>query len=203
MPDYNKGCIYLIKHNQDFNNENIYIGSCCNFTRRKSAHKSVCNNPNDKNYNVKLYKTIREQDGWENWVMIKMHDYPCNEKYELNKEERRVVDEYKAKLNCVIPTRTDKEYYEVNKEKITGNKKEYYQFNKEKIAENKKEYYQVNKEKITGKKSEYYEANKEQRKKYLEANREHILKKRKEYYEANRQKIAERRKTIREAIKKK
>jgi len=158
MPDYNKGCIYLIKHNQDFNNENIYIGSCCNFTRRKCEHKSVCNNPTAINYKVKLYKTIREQDGWENWVMIKIHDYPCNEKYELNKEERRIVDEYKAKLNCIIPTRIQKEYYEDNKERILERDKEYREANREIIIKKRKEYYEANKEKILKKMKEKREA---------------------------------------------
>ena len=46
MPNYNLGCIYKIKHNEDYDDVNIYIGSTCNFTRRKCAHKTVCNNEN-------------------------------------------------------------------------------------------------------------------------------------------------------------
>ena len=135
MPDYNKGCIYMIKSNQDFDNENVYIGSCCNFTRRKCCHKTRCNNPNDKSYNLKLYQTIRDNGGWDEWVMLKLHDFPCNEKYELNLEERRVIDLYKSKLNMNVPLRNNKEYYEDNKEHINEKHKKYYEDNKEKINE--------------------------------------------------------------------
>jgi len=165
MPDYKNGCVYLIKHNQDFNNENVYIGSCCNFTRRKCAHKNVCNNPNYKIYDVKLYKTIRENGGWNEWIMIKLHDYPCDSKYELNREERKVIDEYKAKLNCSIPTRTIKEYheerYEENKDIIKEKVKEYREQNKDKIKQKDKERYKQNKEKIKQREKERYEENKD------------------------------------------
>ena len=38
----------------------FYIGSTTDFIRRKSGHKSTCNNANRKSYNLKVYKTIRE-----------------------------------------------------------------------------------------------------------------------------------------------
>jgi len=157
MPDYNKGCIYMIKHNQDFNNENVYIGSCCNFTRRKCGHKTVCNNPNYKNYNLKLYQIIRDNGGWDEWIMLKLHDFPCNEKYELNLEQRRVIDLYKSKINIIVPTRTIKEWHEDNKDKINEYYKKYRDENKEKI----KKYRDENKEKIKENAKKYYEENKE------------------------------------------
>ena len=135
MPDYLKGCIYMIKKQDDFNNENIYIGSTCNFTRRKHKHKTTCNNENDKDYNLKLYQYIRENDGWDAWVMTKIIDYPCNSKSELNIMERRYIDNYKSTLNCNIPTRTNKQYQNDNKEKIAQRKKRHYEANKDKILE--------------------------------------------------------------------
>ena len=165
MPDYNKGCIYMIKHNLDYNNENVYIGSCCNFTRRKCAHKTVCNNPSSVNHTYKLYQTIRENGGWDNWVMIKLHNFPCNEKYQLKLEERRVIDEYKSKLNTTIPTRTIKEWCEDNKEYINEKQKKYYEEHKEERNEYAKKYRENNKEKISEKKKKYYENNKELNKK--------------------------------------
>jgi len=172
----------MIKSNQDFNNENVYIGSCCNYTRRKSQHKHSCNIPNHKGYNLKLYQTIRDNGGWDEWVMLKLHDFPCNEKYELNLEERRVIDLYKSKLNMLIPTRTKKKYYEDNKEHINEKHKKYYEDNKEKIKEYFKEYnkkyYEENKEKESIRKKKYYDENKEKesirKKKYYEDNKEKI-----------------------------
>jgi len=161
MPDYNKGCIYMIKSNQDFNNENVYIGSCCNYTRRKCCHKTVCNNPNHKGYNFKLYQTIRDNGGWDEWIMLKLHDFPCNEKYELNLEERRVIDLYKSKLNIKVPTRTKKEYYEDYKEHINEYNKKYYDENKEQLNEKAKKYYDENKEQLNEKAKKYYGENKE------------------------------------------
>lgn len=187
MPDYNKGCIYLIKHNQDFNDENVYIGSCCNFTRRKCDHKKVCNNPNDKRHNLKIYQTIRENGGWDNWVMIKLHNFPCNEKHELNLEERRVIDLYQSKLNMRLPTRTTKEWCEDNKKELNEKKKKYREEHKEELNEKSKKYYENNKEQINEKKKKWYEEHKEK-----------ISEKYKKYYENNKEKLAEKSKIYRE-----
>ena len=199
MPDYNKGCIYMIKHNLDYNNENVYIGSCCNFTRRKCAHKNACNNPNYIKHNFKLYQKIRENGGWDCWVMIKLHDFPCSEKYQLNLEERRVIDLYQSKLNMVIPTRTIKEYYEDNKEHLIEYAKKYAkkynENNKEQIIENYKKYYENNKEHIIEQRKIYHENNKEKLNEYAKKYREeHTEEKReynKNYYENNKEKLSE------------
>ena len=98
MPDYSKGCIYMIKKQDDYDNENVYIGSCCNFSRRKCEHKRVCNNPTYNQHNIKVYQYIRENDGWDYWIMTKIIDYPCNNKGELNTMERKYIDEYKSML---------------------------------------------------------------------------------------------------------
>ena len=63
MPNYENSCIYKIKHNEDYNDENIYIGSTCNLIRRRCYHKYCCNNENNKKYNYPLYQYIRENGG--------------------------------------------------------------------------------------------------------------------------------------------
>ena len=161
MPDYSKGCIYMIKKQDDFNNENIYIGSTCNFIRRKNKHKTTCNNENSKNYNLKIYKYIRNNGGWDAWVMTKIIDYLCNNKSQLNTMERSYIDDYKSKLNCNIPTRTYKEYRNDNKEKIAEKNKQYRNDNKDKIAEIKKEWSNNNKEKVVEQKKEWYNQNRD------------------------------------------
>ena len=208
MPDYSKGCIYMIKKQDDFNNDNVYIGSCCNFSRRKCEHKKVCNNPDYENHNLKVYQYIRENGGWNHFIMIKLIDYPCNDKNELKITERRYIDEYKSKLNCNIPTRTDKEYhkdnkerykeyhkqrYKNNKEKLKEQHTQYRENNKQKIAEKCKQRYQNNKEQILKRAKQYREDNKEYQKQYQkeyqQANKDKILKNAKQYYEDNKEQI--------------
>ena len=162
MPNYSKGMIYKVKHIEDYNDENIYIGSTCNLNRRRHQHKNRCNNEKDKSYNIPLYQYIRENGGgWDNWIVIKIHDYKCNSKSDLATEERRMIDLLKPKLNKQLPTRSDKEWREDNKEIIAEKKKEYYEANKELFVEKQKEYNEANKEVIAEKQKEWYEANKE------------------------------------------
>jgi len=198
MPHYENACIYKIKHNEDYDDENIYIGSTCDIINRKYRHKTHCNNEKSSKYNYPLYQYIRENGGWDNWIMIKIHDYKCSSKSELGIEERRVLDLLKANLNKQIPTRTNKEYREDNREKLAEKSKEYREANREKIAEKSKEYREANREKITEKKKEYREANKdiirEKKKQYREANKEYINERDKQYNKANKETISERRK---------
>ena len=175
MPDYSKACIYIIKKQDDFNNDNVYIGSCCNFIKRKYDHKNSCNNKNSQNYNFKLYKHIRENGDWNSWCMTKIIDYPCNSKSELITMERSYIDNYKSKLNCNIPSRTKDEWYNDNKDKM----KQYRVDNKEKIMEYKKQYWIDNKDKI---------------KQYRVDNKEKIMEYKKQYHVDNKDKIEERRK---------
>jgi len=93
--------------------------------------------------------------------MIKIIDYACNTKSELNTMERRYIDVYKSTLNCNIPTRTNKEYYDENRDKIAENRKKYYNDNRDKIAEYCKEYHNENREKISQHMKQYYIDNKE------------------------------------------
>ena len=72
MPDYSKGCIYKIKHNDDYSDDNIYIGSTCNLIRRRNKHKMMCNRPDLKEYNRNIYKYIRDNGGWEQFVVLKI-----------------------------------------------------------------------------------------------------------------------------------
>ena len=201
MPDYSKGCIYMIKKQDDFNNDNVYIGSCCNFIRRKCGHKSTCYNPNHPHYNSKVYQYIRDNGGWNSWCMTKIIDYPCNNKSELNIMERKYIDEYKSKLNCNIPTRTSKEYCIDNKDKIAEKHKQYYYDNHDEILEQQKQYYYENKDKILENFKQYYYDNHdkllENAKQYYYDNRDENLERQKQYRIDNHDKIAEKQKQYR------
>jgi len=117
MPKYENSVIYKIKHNEDYDDNDIYIGSTTNFKNRKGGHKHTCNNEKDKNYNLTVYQFIRDNDGWDNFVMIPIEPYHCNDKDELKIRERHHIDLLRPTLNKVIPGRTKKEWYEDNKEK--------------------------------------------------------------------------------------
>jgi len=195
MPKYENGVIYKLKHNLDYDDLNIYIGSTTNFKNRKNQHKTACNNEKSRNYNSSIYKFIRDNGGWVEWVMIPIEVYSCDSKKELEIRERHHIDLLRPTLNKNIPTRTDKEWYEDNKEKILEKIKEYKEANKEKILEKEKERYENNKEKKLEKHKEYNKANKEKiaerMKEYYEDNKEKILEKHKEWYENNKEKAKE------------
>ena len=180
--DYQNTVIYKIVC-KDLNIKDLYVGSTTNFTQRKRCHKDSCNFSHQRNYNFYVYQFIRENGGWNNWDMIEVEKYKCNDRNEKDKRERYWIEELKATLNKVIPSRTKKELYEKNKEEILVKRKEYYEENKEEILEKNKEYYEVNKEEINDKRRKHYEENKKE-----------ILGKNKEWREKNKEKINEKNK---------
>jgi hypothetical protein len=95
--------------------------------------------------------------------MIKICDYPCENRREAELKEDEYMTELKASMNSHRASRTQKQYREDNKEKI----QQYREDNREK----KKEYRDNNKEKIQEYGKEYYETNKNT---ILENNREKI-----------------------------
>jgi len=149
MVNYDKAMIYKIVPKD--NNDYCYIGSTVDFKSRKNQHKSMCNNPNSKLYNIPIYKHIRKNGGWEEYEMILIEYYPCETKLELHKRERQCKEIYNDNLGYNIPSRTDKEYREDNKEKRAERSKKWIQNNKEKHQKYKKEYNIKNKEKLAEK----------------------------------------------------
>jgi len=203
MTFYQNAIIYKLKHNEDYDDLNIYIGSTTNFKNRKYQHKNTCNNENYNSYNLNVYQFIRNNGGWNEWKMIAIEEYPCDSKKELETRERYHIDLLRPTLNKYIPTRTQKEYAENNKEKLAEYSKEWRENNKEKLAEYRKEWRENNKEKINEwreankeKVLEWREANKEKHKKYhkerYENNKEILNQKQREYYENNKEKVLER-----------
>ena len=85
-----------------------------------------------------MYNTIRNNEGWENWSMIEIEKYPCNDINEACSRERYYYELLNAKLNTNYPTRNGKEYYQDNKEYKKEYSKEYREYNKIKINAMKK-----------------------------------------------------------------
>ena len=152
MPDYTKTIIYKLI-NYDYP-ELVYVGSTRNFTKRKQQHKESCLNEKSNKHNLKVYTNIRENDGWENWNMIKICDYPCNNRREAELEEDKYMMELKANMNMIRASRTLKQQYVDKKEKNNKKCKEYNEAHKEEIQQKNKEYRENNKEKIKDYKNE-------------------------------------------------
>jgi hypothetical protein len=145
--DYSKGLIYkLCCKNPEI--ADCYVGSTTNFIRRKQEHKSCCNNENNKDYNYYVYQVIRDKGGFQNWDMIQIEEYKASNKKELETRERYWIESLKSSLNQIIPTRTQKEYYEDNKEDLLLKVKEYREKNRDAILLKKKQYQIDNKDVI-------------------------------------------------------
>jgi len=102
--------------------------------------------------------------------------------------ERKEGETMKKTDNCVnknVAGRTDKEYYDENKDKICKKVYEYRLKNKDKVLERCKEYYDENKQKICKRMNEYYDENKQK-----------ICKRVNEYYKKNKDKIEAKRTQI-------
>jgi hypothetical protein len=150
MPDYAKTVIYKLI-NYDYP-DLVYVGSTTNFTKRKQHHKERCLNPNDKKHNFKVYVSMRENGGWDAWNMIKICDYPCNNRREAEQEEDRYMIILKSNLHMRRPFQTletRKEYFD-NRKDI---KKEYDKLRRtekaEEIKAKKREAYLKDRDKNT------------------------------------------------------
>jgi hypothetical protein len=116
---------------------------------RRRQHKGNCNNENSKSYNFNVYKFIRDNGGWRNWVVVLVESYSeCKSREELLRFERYHMERLESKLNSYVPGRTLKEYNKDNSEKIKEYKKQHYQDNFEKIKEVQKQYNKNNTEKM-------------------------------------------------------
>jgi alpha-galactosidase/6-phospho-beta-glucosidase family protein len=106
--------------------------------KRKWAHKSACNNEKSKSHNLKIYKIIRENGGWDNWSMLLVEKFPCKDNYEACKREREVYEELEAKMNMVRPYTTQEE----TKADLKQYQKQYYQEHKAEYKEYHKQYHE-------------------------------------------------------------
>jgi len=175
--DYNKTIIYKLVKNDDYDNENIYVGSTTDFIRRKYEHKASCCNENNKLYNFKVYQIIRENGGWGEWNMIEIEKFPCNDNNEAHAREEYWRCEFNARLNTNRAFRT--------KEVIKEHKNQYYTKNIDKI----KEYRTENAEKIKKQSKQYYIEHAEEIKQYQTENAEKIKEHHKKYRTEHAEKL--------------
>ena len=165
--DYSKTVIYKIICN-DENIEYLYVGSTTDFTKRKYSHKCCCNNETNKEYNQNKYVEMRQNGGWDNFKMLEVEKYQCNDKREAEAREEEIRVKLKSNMNSyrcfttieqkkAYKNEYNKEYRDKNKDKIKEYQAAYRDNNKDKVKEYSKEYYNDNKDKI----KKYYIENKD------------------------------------------
>ena len=179
--DYQKVIIYKLVCN-DLSVKDLYVGHTTDFTNIKKRHKGCSINSNYNGYNCKVYKMIRNNGGWDNWSMVEIEKYPCNNKNEACSRERYWYEVLNANMNSLCPTLDLKKKKETHK----IHSKNYYEKNKDNIKVFYKDYYVQNKDTI-----------KERTKLYRDNNKDKI----KDYYVQNKDKINEKHKVYREQIK--
>jgi hypothetical protein len=189
--DYSKTIIYRIVC-KDPTIRECYVGSTTNFKNRKRTHKSNCN-IQTKDYNMNVYQFIRANGGWYNFDMIEIEKYNAIDKLSQSKRERYWLEFYQSTLNMRIPSQTQNDWTEINREHILEYRKNYYDKNKEEILEHNKIYRENNRENAKEYAKEYYNEHKEQKCEYskndYKNNFEKYAKKSKKYYNENKEKL--------------
>lgn len=138
--EYDNSIIYKIEC-LDKAITDIYVGSTTDINARFRLHKSDCHNVLSKRYNYNVYKCIRDNGGWENWRIVILELYECNNKMDLHIRERYFKNKLNASLNMNEPYLTSDEV----KHKHIQCVKVYNEMNKDKIREYLKNYYLNNK----------------------------------------------------------
>ena len=186
--------------------ELCYVGSTADFNKRRNTHKNACINENNKNYNYKIYKTIRENGGWDNFKLIQIGTREQLNKREAEQIEEEYRQELKANMNGKKCFRTkeqkqeyckeyNQKYRDENRDKIKERNQKWYEENKDKLSIQHKEYYETNVDKIKEQKQNYNQENRvknnQRSQKYREQNRDIINDKASKYYKENKDKINE------------
>ena len=97
--DYSNTVIYKICC-KDESIRDVYVGNTTNFIQRKNAHKRDCNNIHN---DLKIYKTIRKNGGWDNWNMVEIAKYNCKDSTEARIKEQEHYKSLKSTLNTNNP----------------------------------------------------------------------------------------------------
>jgi hypothetical protein len=157
--DYRKTIIYKIVC-LDLSIKNCYVGHTTSFRDRRNSHHSAYKLKPDRY----VYQFIRENGGWDNWDMIMIENYPCNNKIEAGSRERHWIETLNADLNQLRPPTglTNAEYIkEYMSEYQTQYKSQYKTDNADKIKEQNRIYRETNREAIRLRNKTYVDANKD------------------------------------------
>ena len=196
--DFSKAQIYCIRNSDT---DDIYIGSSCqSLSQRMAQHRLDKRRANQQNRF--LYKLMNEIDESKFYIEL-LEEYPCENVNQLRKRQGELIRELKPSLNMKIDRRTDREYYEDNKETILAKNKIYNDKHREYFNDWKKQYHEDHKEEVHKRQKEYRELKKEtinQRgRKHYEENKDIINERRRQQYQLNKEKIQQRRKELKQS----
>jgi len=166
--DYSKCQIYKIVC-KDPKIKDCYVGNTCNWIKRKSKHKQSVNCENDKGYNYKKGIIIRENGGWNNWEMVLIENFPCENDLQARSKEREWLEKLGATMNGQNPIATKedikiqyKKYYEEHREEVKAKSTKYYAEHREELNAKATKYYAEHREEQNAKKAKYYEEHREE-----------------------------------------
>lgn len=151
MNKYNNGKVYKIT---SANTTDVYVGSTTyELNQRLSGHeRSHRRYLNDKTNYCLSFQIIEKGD----YKITLIEAVNVNTKEELLKREGHHAKTIPNCINIAIAGRTQKEYYEDNKQEILDYHKDYYKINKDEIVQKQKAYKEANPELIKqGKKTHY------------------------------------------------
>ena len=98
--DYTSTVIYKIVCNDD-SVKDVYVGHTTDFTNRKHQHKRTCK---DESMNKKkIYTIINANGGWDNWTMIEIEKYACNDANEARAREHYWTQQLNPTMNMYAP----------------------------------------------------------------------------------------------------
>ena len=130
-----------------------YVGSTANWKERQRKHKFNCTNEKSKEYNYKIYKTIRDNGDWSNFKMIEIGTADQLTKRQAEQIEEYYREDLKANMNGQRCYRTEEQKREYEKEY----NKQYREQNKDYYKEYNKQYNEANKETINQRRKGYWE----------------------------------------------
>ena len=87
ISDYSTTVIYKITC-KDPNITDKYVGHTVDFVRRRKEHKYNVFNEKSIYRDIKLYKFIRDNGGWDNWKMEVVAFYECSNLREARQKEQ-------------------------------------------------------------------------------------------------------------------
>jgi hypothetical protein len=80
--DYSKTIMYKIVC-KDLEVTDEYVGHTTDFEKRKNSHKTKSKTKSTK----KVYITVQQNGGWENWTMIEIEKFQCKDAKEAKARE--------------------------------------------------------------------------------------------------------------------
>ena len=176
--DYSKACVYRLI----YNDITYYVGSTTNMSKRKAQHRRGCYNKSNKDYNYPLYTFIRDNDGFDNWVMVMIQSYPeCKTSDELRMYERQHYEILRPVLNVNRPI--------VTEEEIQLEARERSRIARLENPEQLKQWRDDNLEHVKTYRTKYSIENADKIKEYRDSHKEENAVKGKIYREANAEKI--------------